>query len=545
MTRIRKVKCDEAHPACHRCISTGRYCDGYGVWSGGPNLYSYRQRQTYPEDKVPNPGPPAAVSILRLCTRENAYLEWFKCRTVVKLPGSFTSKFWNTLLFQASLSEPAVLRAVLSLSSLHKRQVIDASGRREANVAPDEQEQFMLQNYIKSISYLKPHLVAKSKASFRVALITCLVFVCLDLLRGHFETAQIHLQSGLNILREMHLVSEQYNNIFCLQPCDGVTEQWIIETFSRLYLQVEFFKHTHQHTGLVLHAANTGVSPHIFQSIKEAWKGIECLFSKIFLLTHDSRQRTEAEFDGWRSYTLPERQQCIRIELEQWLDKYKRFQRTLQGHNSADEERCNQLLSVYHTTASIMSESCERPNDEMLYDLYTDRFFLLITQLAALWETTPTATPVHVLPEHLTDTSRSIVDLGWIPPLFFTALKCRIHRLRLQAIKFLESTSHREGIWDARAAACVARKVMEVEERGFNRNVERPNDSALFSCPRPCHLSTSVLPESHRMSEIEIKLSGAPMDRILLFYKQKRQGRIHQVLRSEYNVALQRWTDEQ
>lgn len=33
--RIRKVKCDEGQPACERCTSTGRVCDGYGIWGGG------------------------------------------------------------------------------------------------------------------------------------------------------------------------------------------------------------------------------------------------------------------------------------------------------------------------------------------------------------------------------------------------------------------------------------------------------------------------------------------------------------------------------
>lgn len=33
--RIRKVKCDEEFPSCHRCVSTGRLCDGYGIRGGG------------------------------------------------------------------------------------------------------------------------------------------------------------------------------------------------------------------------------------------------------------------------------------------------------------------------------------------------------------------------------------------------------------------------------------------------------------------------------------------------------------------------------
>ena len=31
LCRRRRVKCDEAKPACHRCINGGRQCDGYAV----------------------------------------------------------------------------------------------------------------------------------------------------------------------------------------------------------------------------------------------------------------------------------------------------------------------------------------------------------------------------------------------------------------------------------------------------------------------------------------------------------------------------------
>src|SRR5206468_3020953 len=40
--RTRKVKCDEGRPACLRCVTTGRVCDGYGLWGGGGNQYGQR-----------------------------------------------------------------------------------------------------------------------------------------------------------------------------------------------------------------------------------------------------------------------------------------------------------------------------------------------------------------------------------------------------------------------------------------------------------------------------------------------------------------------
>ena len=73
---------------------------------------------------------------------------------------------------------------------------------------------------------------------------------------------------------------------------------------------------------------------------------------------------------------------------------------------------------------------------------------------------------MRLLPDGALDMHRSILDLGWIPLLYFAATKCRVPRLRREALSLLGRTSHREGIWDARIASLVARRVVEVEEGG-------------------------------------------------------------------------------
>jgi hypothetical protein len=128
--RIRKAKCDEGRPACRRCVSTCRICDGYGIWGGGGNFYGHRQRCTVSKVSSVAPWPPACLSILAVGTEEEKqYYEWFKCRTAKKIPGLFVSTFWDTLIFQASLSEPAVLHAVLTLSSLHRKEILNGNSQ--------------------------------------------------------------------------------------------------------------------------------------------------------------------------------------------------------------------------------------------------------------------------------------------------------------------------------------------------------------------------------------------------------------------------------
>jgi hypothetical protein len=54
--------------------------------------------------------------------------------------------------------------------------------------------------------------------------------------------------------------------------------------------------------------------------------------------------------------------------------------------------------------------------------------------------------PSGAPPGHIIDISRSTIDLGLIAPLYYTAVKCRVHRITLQAIRLLETIFYKEGI---------------------------------------------------------------------------------------------------
>ena len=79
--------------------------------------------------------------------------------------------------------------------SAQERNLRQQLRNRRANTL-DKQEQFTLLHYNKAIRHLQPHFSTQDKASVRVALMTCYVFVCLELLCGHFATAQTHLKMG-------------------------------------------------------------------------------------------------------------------------------------------------------------------------------------------------------------------------------------------------------------------------------------------------------------------------------------------------------------
>ncbi|KAI5458525.1 hypothetical protein BGZ63DRAFT_426907 [Mariannaea sp. PMI_226] len=530
--KIRKVKCDEGRPACQRCVATGRVCDGYGIWGGG----SHHQRCAR-DKQVPRSLSASLIAVSG--TEERVHFEWFKCRTATKLQGSFNSYFWSTLLFQASFSEPAVLHAVLALSSVHKRGICypDIRELRGGGNIPDQHEQFTLEQYAKAISHLQPHFSSNDRASRRIALMACILFVSLDLLRGHFTTAQIHLQNGLGILQEMQMLLSTDDAVQPHNSYRESTDDWVMEAFSRLHLQLELFKYTHAHTVRVLPILEA--PPHKIESVNDAWNLLQQAFDDIFHLAHQARQQVG---HAWCN----DEQMRIGAELGRWLDMFVAFRKRLR-HPTLVEQKCNHLLDVYHTLAGIMNDTClSVSGDEMIYDLHTDQFTTLLTKLEGLWTVSSTSYISHILPGYWVDMSKSVIDVGWIPPLYYIAIKCRVHQIRLQAIRLLERAFHREGIWDSKSAACVARKVMEMEEGNFYRGMGakdtfgRCDGSSLeenVSLPLP------TLPEACRMREVEVVFAGSPLDRISLYCKQRDMDQDYRVLLSVYDVNKGLWTD--
>ena len=391
--------------------------------------------------------------------------------------------------------------------------------------------------------HLQPHFSTKNKESVRVALITCVVFISLEFLRGHFKTAQTYLQNGLKVFREMQSPSDVDNDgILLLKPTDNSIDDWIFEALFRLHVQVELFKLSYPHPWLALQVSEPEPPIPTFHSIKEAWRQMDRLLNKVFHLTELGRQQRASNFQSIGNHsTLQGHQQHLRAELARWLNVCEASRKDLEREDT--EGFACELLCVYHTMANIMADACLWPDDEFMFDSCTDQFVSLIEQLTNVWRIRTSSPEVHAVQGHLMDMSRSIVDIGWIPPLYYTALKCRVHRVRLQAIRLLKTCSHREGIWDSNVAACVARKVMEIEEADFYKGVDTADDFPLSSYPGSKDMSLPVLPDFFRIHQVKVVLSDDPLGNVLLFYRQSQRGGDLKFPGREGHVVLQPWTD--
>ncbi|KAL1601762.1 hypothetical protein SLS60_006677 [Paraconiothyrium brasiliense] len=376
-----------------------------------------------------------------------------------------------------------------------------------------KQEKFMLQNYSKAIRYLQPHLTTKIMASTRIALIACAIFTCLEFLRGNFKTAQTHLKNGLLVLQETY--GDTHDGVVIMRTMDH-TDRWITETFQRLHIQVELFYLTHNHSSIILQQ-NSSTSPppqNTFPYLREAWSELNRIFYNIIALRNKAHLHHipagGSQNHGTCDSELIPLQQLLQASLHQWHTTYT----SSKPHLDSEEPTLviNAMIMSFYTLAAILCSTSL--SSELAYDAHTTRFLAIITYSAHLRTSRP---PPKICDRAGFNMAHSIVDFGWIPPLYYTAIKCRVRRVRLYALLLLESTMHREGIWDCRIMSRIMRKVMEIEDGSLYG--DDGEGYASETLPELDGLGSPEVPLEKRLREIRVEMDDEMTENVMMEYK--------------------------
>lgn len=176
------MKCDEAKPACLRCTSTGRKCDGYIKDIMKSNSASNQGLVLVQQVSALIPG----------STEERRGFSYYLNKTAPELTGYYDSSFWEKLLIQAAVGDASLRHAVIGIGSLH-----EAFADKRLDYSADKIERgFAINQYTKAIGHLRRSLATGSQQPL-TALMSCILFVCFDSIRGHFASALVRLQIPL------------------------------------------------------------------------------------------------------------------------------------------------------------------------------------------------------------------------------------------------------------------------------------------------------------------------------------------------------------
>ncbi|EPE04963.1 c6 zinc finger domain-containing protein [Ophiostoma piceae UAMH 11346] len=188
-----------------------------------------------------------SVSAWATSAQEKHAFDFFQNTTAPCLAGDLDAVFWRVLVLQVCHSEPAVRHAVLAISSLHE-VFLRPSPSKTASVPPSDASrvhEFALQQYNKAIAHLLDDMKRDKTSSeedggdddgdddndddsndnaedygsrFQDAsqdiagpglqrpvapLMTCILFLCIEVMQGKDKEALLHLEQGRHILSQL------------------------------------------------------------------------------------------------------------------------------------------------------------------------------------------------------------------------------------------------------------------------------------------------------------------------------------------------------
>lgn len=447
-------------------------------------------------------------------------MQWFDHElTHAGFPGT---AFWVSLIMPAIWTEPAILHATLALSAAYRGKSDDS--------ASSEVERFTLLQYTKSIKRLQPLLKYKDRSSITVVLVTCLLYTVLEYLRQQYQVASVHLKSGLQLLRDQHApTAESYNGFLLVKPSPWPVDQQIFQGFAALHLQAKLFGNYVPDVALLLQPTGLEIPTPFFSSLEEARDSLNKMLHGTLLLSQIVQKHVDAG-EGIPASSRQAQDHAMAL-LSTWSATYESTVHHLQSSLESNDLAYLLLLN-YHSMATVICKSIGSTN-ELVYDSYTEDFVLILERSVKLLD-------YYMLGQNGTLTG-SVVDLGWIPPLYYTALKCRVQHLRMHAIRLLSSVPCRQGLWDASLTASIAEKVMEIEEGGSHTRWYQCDDRSLEEMPHPMSKHAPMLPGPRRF--FEVKVGNLGPNRCDLDCKQREHDGSVKFYHSHFDGA--RWHDHQ
>ncbi|OIW27064.1 hypothetical protein CONLIGDRAFT_635274 [Coniochaeta ligniaria NRRL 30616] len=474
--KIRKVKCDEAKPRCHRCVSTGRDCDGY------------RPPGTHARQSSATPSTLASHSGLFASAAERRSFYYFQAHACKPLAGYFNTSFWGLEIMLAAVHYEPIRHLVIALGAAYESfedsppetaspRELGLPHREKAANDSEHGMQFALQQCNQSIKQLAS-LSSQVPSRYKSAEATCCVltasvlFIYLASVRGHMAEAIQHIQSAVKVLRsfEQSQVADRNRLTPSKSPIFPVPVSQLRTALTSMYGQLRVMKND-----VFLQEFQSGaedilvseVKPAtVFLSVPEAHIYVERLFHN----THAFLQQTELNPPGGTDTealgaVVARHKELCRALDSSWnaLDMLSSSLNSSLG--ATDRERQTDsdglvVLRLYHLLLAVRLRI-----DVFRPDKRESAFDELEAHLKEMLECCEILVENQTRQKETRSQQPSCSSgLGYVMPLHMIAARCRNPQLRRRALRLLLDGSRREGIWDSRLAGRIASQTLAIEE---------------------------------------------------------------------------------
>ncbi|KAI0164142.1 hypothetical protein GGR57DRAFT_276658 [Xylariaceae sp. FL1272] len=404
--KVRKVKCDEGKPHCKRCTDTGRTCDGYAPSPGSSAIIWHRPRHMFSNvDSI----------------SERRSLEFFCKVAAPALSGPLDPYFWTHLVMQFSHFEPAVRHSIIAVGSLYEQVNRDAV---EETLEPDHK--FVLTHYNAAIR----HLSSMEKES--LVLLVCVLFICIEFLRGDRQAAIAHGNHGASILKRV-------------EKSLPWAKEYLSPLFRRLNLLPYFFFVPNTPRPEILGLDDD--LPPCFADFGQAEYYLDPIVARTIRLV---RSGDMFRYNNIQLEDLPQEliaeQDATRSKLKAWYLNFADLLISTEGWSTKASLRSNMMIR--YQVSSIWVETA-LDSSETIYDDYINTFRSIVDQACGL---------------EFHNTHVFTFETGFTPLLYFVVMKCRNLDIRLRALAVMRNLgAARENLWDLMTIYAAAKRIIEIE----------------------------------------------------------------------------------
>lgn len=444
--RIRHVKCGEEKPECKQCINTGRKCDGYKAASQSQLRTEISQslsRRTWPLD------PERHLVLLPGSREERRYIHFFSTQATQALSGFFPSEFWIQSVPQLSHHLPVIRHAVAAIGAVYERQA-HGLPLPTTEADPGKAEHFELQQYNKAIHEFIAQLSSPIETDISIILITCTLFICIEMLRTNKTRAMNHVQCGLQILAK-HLQ-------------DGKTvirhssDRELVQLFHRLNIQVSFFgRPLLQLDGPTENP--TTAKRLVFDHICQARECLTGLVNRALLFIRQIGYSQRTLSGAEHQQKLLGHQRLLQ-EFCSWNAAFELMKTKSAKRVGISDARAPLVLWIEFHSVQIWLKGCVSPA-QSYYDRFFTEFDLIVSSAEKVIE-------LGAGPDLTDFPSRFALDAEVVPSMYWTASRCRDPMIRRRAIEAMRNYPTREGMWDKRRYVEAATKIVEFEEAQYS-----------------------------------------------------------------------------
>lgn len=364
--------------------------------------------------------------------RERRAFEYYFYRGASSIAGALDLRFWKDTVLQLSRSEPAVWDAVIAISALYETPTPSLDP-----VPKGGEKNEALSWYSRSMMSVRK-LIEQNRANQEIAIVTCVLYICIEIMQGHMSEALQLYEQGVSLIYELRASSATRASFL---------EDTIIPLFFRMgtaALSTAGVPVVKDLFALVDHRGDTGfftveaaraaLAPLTRESLLFRWE------AGAHILEVGSVVNVSAEIFAC--------QQSLLSRLEDW---YSSFTGLANSQTDPIYQSAISTLRTFHAAIYIILSTCLTQR-ETAFDNYLPHFRAIVDHAS------------QALATSTTDTQTSFTfESGVGQPLFFTAISCRDPILRREALSLLRRVPQ-EGFFQCEPRVASAEEYIRMEE---------------------------------------------------------------------------------